>query len=240
MQKTKRKSAVVIATLSLIALLLVSLTLAFLTDQKSILNIIGLGGNGDGGTNPSDQDVYISLDEPNFLNSGAVQSVDSVTGETRYTLANVGAGDSIQKDPTVTAVGVKDIYVRVQLQYTNASGSQVIITPDNANSGILSKLSFTINPDWTFHNGYYYYTAGTANGKALSTGQTASIFVEDANRNTITVSTSLNNQDVKEINNALNIRVIGQAIGAENFNPNLASAGDGWNGEEVMENTIGQ
>ena len=60
--KTKRKSLIVtIMVLALAVLLLVALTLAYLTDQRQTTNVLGIGADEDGL-----KSVMISLTEPTF------------------------------------------------------------------------------------------------------------------------------------------------------------------------------
>ena len=87
----KKKIAVLVTAVALVALVAIGATFALFTDSHSTLNTVTMGN------------VKITLTEPQF----------SEDTDNTNTIANVVPRQVIDKDPTIENVGKNDAYVRV-------------------------------------------------------------------------------------------------------------------------------
>ena len=98
----KKKIAVLVTAVALVALVAIGATFALFTDSHSTLNTVTMGN------------VKITLTEPQF----------SEDTDNTNTIANVVPRQVIDKDPTIENVGKNDAYVRVLLAYEGLTETQ--------------------------------------------------------------------------------------------------------------------
>lgn len=192
--KSKRKVSIIVTTLTLAVLLLVGMTVAYLTDLREVTNKLGIGVDKDG-----TQNVLVSLKEPAF--QAKAQAGDVVYGlpkrtdePTSVAAYNLKPGDKIFKDPQIKNAGSDSIYVRVKIGMKAAHLQK-----------LMTDLGLAINPAFVEKDGYYYYGAGTASAVLAKGSAAIDFFVikgSDATNNdhrwTMTIPETWNNDDVKE------------------------------------------
>lgn len=145
----KRKFTVIVTCLALATLMLVGLTMAYLTDMRSVVNTLGIGKGGDG---PDDFSVKVSLTEPSFVAHAKAGSVtylndDAAKGQvTAATNDNILPGDKIYKDPLVGNGGKDSILVRVKTSIT-----------EDAMDLLVDEFGLVINPLFELQSDGYYY-----------------------------------------------------------------------------------
>ena len=98
----KKKIAVIVTAVALVALVAIGATFAWFTDSHSTLNTVTMGN------------VKITLTEPQF----------SEDTDNTNTIANVVPNQVIDKDPTIANVGKNDAYIRVMLDYEGLTETQ--------------------------------------------------------------------------------------------------------------------
>lgn len=98
----KKKIAVLVTAVALVALVAIGATFALFTDSHSTLNTVTMGN------------VKITLTEPQF----------SEDTDNTNTIANVVPRQVIDKDPTIENVCKNDAYVRVLLAYEGLTETQ--------------------------------------------------------------------------------------------------------------------
>ena len=98
----KKKIAVLVTAVALVALVAIGATFALFTDSHSTLNTVTMGN------------VKITLTEPQF----------SEDTDNTNTIANVVPRQVIDKDPTIENVGKNDAYVSVLLAYEGLTETQ--------------------------------------------------------------------------------------------------------------------
>lgn len=240
--KTKRRITVMVTSLAVALVLLVGLTMAYLTDSRSVLNQLGIGVGKDENGNIK-QAVQISLEEPSFIASLELDGdnpVDSATyllsdpseEVTEALKSNLVPGDKIFKDPTITNVGSDSVYLRVKID----------VTADQMEK-MTTDLGLAIN-DEIFTKGndnYWYYTGEKAGASCaeFSPEGVASFFKTtvdaDSGRDTelsqysMLIPNTWKNSDVREFleveegesgNLLLEMKITAQAIQFKNFEPN--------------------
>lgn len=124
----KRKILLLVALLSMVAILGVGGTLAYFTAEDTATNTFTVGN------------VKIDLTEPNWVTSGSGDAPE------------VYPGEALTKDPTVTNTGKNPCFVRVKVDGLNCLGDDLLIkVRTNYEVDKLGK-------DWVLHtDGYYYY-----------------------------------------------------------------------------------
>lgn len=248
--KAKRKSVVVITAITLVALMLVGLTLAYLTDQKNVLNVLGLGRGQTPITpdpeNPNNESILIKVHEPGFVNqycnpNGTPKDPKQFTTEDvtrgdvtfkKYSLYNVLPNAKINKDPTVKNVGTDKVYIRVQLWTVDANNNHVAAITKaqfEDTAGIYQKLGLKIDTaNWKWHSdGYLYYVDSASKCKIFESKESAPIFVTTgtgANAYTIHIGERVNNDDFASLNGFLRLEVQADAIQAADFKPDFSKA----------------
>lgn len=191
----KRKILLLIAMLSMAAILGVGGTLAYFTDDDAAKNVFTVGN------------VIIDLTEPNW---------DAAYGEE---FPSVYPGQALVKDPTVTNIGKNPCFVRVKVegldQFVDEFGKNAMITmrylgeDGEYHDGYNTK-------DWQYRNGHYYYkkvlataeTAGDENNIGL-TDKTTPLFDQ------IVIPTVLTNKDGLELPDTYSIDVTAYAVQAQ-------------------------
>ena len=134
----KKKITALCLCVALLAVAVVGASLAYFTDTKTAKNEFTVG------------DVSIELTEPLWESSGKAD------GDTVY------AGESLKKDPTVENTGTNPCFVRIKVEGLNQFGTKGDITyRTNYVVGALGN-------DWTYSNGYFYYTKVLQNGETTS------------------------------------------------------------------------
>ncbi|MDL2324261.1 hypothetical protein LJC61_03805 [Ruminococcaceae bacterium OttesenSCG-928-A16] len=215
--KTKKRSFVVAVTvLSLVALLLVSFTLAYLTDQRSTLNVLGIGTGGDNGDTPT---VRIELTEPGFAGTeGAVTTPMNPGTENEYSkveLYNVLPGQKVDKDPTITNTGAEAVYVRVKILDENDAVVDL-------NSATLAVLGASVDAtNWTQKGDYWYLNS------TLAVGASAKLFTNNGTADepyTMMIPADKSNQDLADIMGLLNLNIIAESIQSRAFTPDMTAA----------------
>lgn len=171
--KTKRKLVVGITSLALVLLMLIGMTMAYLTDQRTVLNLLGLGRGKDENGNTV-QAVQISLTEPSFVDKadkvtylGATEEEDGLAPEAVEVIAeNLKPNEEIFKDPTIENVGAESVYLRVSANKEKIDK--------------LAELGLAINEDdFTFNeaDGFWYYSADGISCAEFKKGESVQFFV---------------------------------------------------------------
>ena len=125
----KKKILALCLVVALAATAIVGGTLAYFTDRDNATNTFTVGN------------VDITLTEPNWQGSGSQDAPE------------VYPGEALAKDPTVTNVGANPCFVRVKVQMP--TGWEDKITTESGNN---YNNGNTIDANWVYKNGYYYYT----------------------------------------------------------------------------------
>lgn len=135
----KKKIFAVTLCVAMVAIMLVSGTLAYFTDNDEKTNTFTVGN------------VSIVLTEPKWDAEGAAEALDAYPGE------------PLAKDPTVTNDGKNPCFVRIAItgldQFVETYGEDAMIK--YRTDYVVDALS----ADWTLHtDGYYYYNKVLAAG----------------------------------------------------------------------------
>lgn len=227
MVKNKKKVLLLAIILALLALFAVGTTLAYLTDVKSVLNILGIGHLGG---NPY---VQIELDEPEYNRLLNGQPF----------LADVLPGDTIIKDPTVMNVGSVGVYARITVYKTDMMepGSEI------SEMELLEQYGAKVNSEWFYHDPTrsFYYVGNSLEMAELKSGEISQLFAlnndgvakeftTEHGDYTITIDPKSTNHNVGDIY-FMNIKA--EAIQARNFVPDSFSSNDPWIGSgDIIEN----
>lgn len=230
--KTKRRSVIAITALTLVSLLLVSFTLAYLTDKRSTLNLLGIGASG---PNPGDdKTVQIKLTEPEF-EKVATEKAAMAKGEadefSKLGLYNIVPGQEVNKDPTVTNIGAEDVYIRVKVVSAGANGATINLEENK----YVKMLGFTVDTDnWVKVGDYWYYRVSTnpadaKTGTKLAKNAAVKFFknIGTAPKNyTMRIPTTIDNEDLTSNNlfGVVNMEIIAEAIQSREFTPDLTKA----------------
>lgn len=130
----KKKAALLISSLALIAVIVVGGTLAYFTSQDTRENIVTLGKV-----------------EGTLTETGENERPDKTTGKD---YPNVMPGDVLEKDPTITLDSQSaPAYVRVQIDYNNPNNQPSLTDAQIAELEGALKL----NAGWRKSGDYYYY-----------------------------------------------------------------------------------
>ena len=127
----KKKILAFTLVIAMLAIMLVSGTLAYFTDEAAKTNTFTVGN------------VSIVLNEPNWDSTGAAEASDAYPGE------------ALAKDPTVTNDGKNPCFVRISVtgldQFADSFNGAMITYRTDYADGILGT-------DWVKHtDGYFYY-----------------------------------------------------------------------------------
>lgn len=233
--KMKRKSIMILTTLTLVTLMLVGATLAYLTDSRQTLNILGIGiGNKpeeEDKENPNNLMVLIKLTEDEFVAAAKAQNEKNVTAmrpgtDDEYSvvkLMGIYPNQRVNKDSKITNIGLGDVYVRVKL--VDETGN-----PIDLNDATFQKhIKAAIGDKWVKMGDYYYYSVdGTNHAKLTAKTKTAAagtvnVFKEEyfdkVNKTgpyTIYIPETANNETAAKV---VQLNVIAEAIQATDFEP---------------------
>ena len=127
----KRKILLLVALLSMVAILGVGGTLAYFTADDSATNTFTVGN------------VKIDLTEPNWASTGSGDAPE------------VYPGEALAKDPTIKNIGKNPCFVRVKVE-----GLDVLGTSDDMLIHVRTNyVKDALGANWVLHtDGYYYYT----------------------------------------------------------------------------------
>lgn len=255
MKKTKRSSIILITSLAVAVLLMVSLTLAYLTDFRSTLNVLGIGQGGPStsGAQSGKRTVMIELTEEKF----AAQAVAEAAANNRSyspTLMNPGTpheyekvelydivpGMTVNKDSTVGNIGSGRVFVRFRLLRDTTP-----YTYDTFASELNAKLGLEINEKWEKCTGgdnvNYYYTNNTGAITTLEPGASVPCFetkTQGSNEYTFMIPSDKTNSDLAVFANYLNLVVYAEAIQGAYFTPGALTAADPWDGCDAIQAAI--
>ena len=129
----KKKIIALCLCIAMIAIAVVSGTLAYFTDDDSKTNTFTVGN------------VSIVLNEPNWDTTGAAEALDAYPGE------------ALAKDPTVTNDGKNPCFVRISI-----TGLDKFVEKYGQDAKIIYRTGYVDNvlgDNWELHNdGYFYCT----------------------------------------------------------------------------------
>lgn len=220
MKRKTRRFTLGMAVLGLAILLLVSFTIAYLTDQRKTLNVLGINTDQDD-PNPTPS-VKIKLTEAGFAADPLTTTEVMNPGETdeyaKVTLVNILPGQKINKDPTVTNIGTDKVFVRVALLDKDDD-------PLDLDAGQVEILDASVDTTkWTYKSGYWYYTNGTANCVALDVNASVPVLVSKTLGGvtyTMMIPEDTDNEDIEPYTGILNFQVVAQAVQSREFVPDM-------------------
>ena len=129
----KKKILAITLCVAMLAIMLVSGTLAYFTDNDAKINTFTVGN------------VSIVLTEPKWDATGAAEAFD------------VYPGEALAKDPTVTNDGKNPCFVRVSV-----TGWDALINAELSANNITYRTDYVdakLGENWVLHtDGYFYYT----------------------------------------------------------------------------------
>lgn len=190
--KGKRKWLVGLTALLAATILLISATIAYLTDSRKVTNLLGVGTDRDGL-----QSVLISLNEPSFVLEALIQQ-GAQTDDVEFLQGNMDEpifvrrhnllpGDYINKDPVVTNIGSNEIYLRFKIpgyrqNEITTTGTPAFLLASYFRLGVVAPdVSAGSNgfyfPTANNPEGYFYYVApGTTQCVPLAPGDAVDLF----------------------------------------------------------------
>lgn len=263
MKKAKRRSIILITSLAVAVLLMVSLTLAYLTDFRSTLNVLGIGigssssGSGSGSSSGPIRTVMIELTEEEFAKQAIAEALKN--GRTYVpTVMNPGRPDEyakvelydivpnmpVNKDSTVGNVGSGAVYVRFRLMSRNAAGVDTAYTYAQFDSDLKGKLGLEINSLWRQSGDgvNYYYTNNTSAHATLAPGAKAPCFktstAAGGQKYTFMIPANATNSDLAIFTDYLNLVVVAEAIQGAYFTPSALTSTDPWAGSGAIQAAI--
>lgn len=192
-----------VVSLLLVAAILITGALAYLTATDSKENVFTVGN------------VKIELTEPNWA-----PDYDSDGDGINDTMSNIVAGQTIQKDPTITNTGNNDAYVYVMVEVPKADGIMI----DDVTVNDHQLFNYTTNEGWELldskideddKNNYYLYAYNTT----LEPSSTSTLFNE-----VVFANIASDFQPEEE----LNIKVTGYAIQSDYYNGEATDAASAW------------
>lgn len=188
-----KKVIMMLASITLVAVVGVGATLAYFTDSENVSNVVTMGH------------VDITLYETDAAATG--DSDEAVITEEGLTFENVMPGDVLAKDPSVRLnAGSSDAYIRVKMDVVPADDAA--LTEDD-----MQELSEAIRTDalesgkWYYNTqeGYFYY-------KDIMTVESAPAVLFD----TVTIPAAWGNNTADQ---SFTIEVKAEAVQADNFEP---------------------
>lgn len=242
-QKSKRKVTMGVMALALVVILLVSFTIAYLTDSRTVLNLLGIGAGVDENGNPK-QAVMLSLTEPSFVKKAGSSNVEYLTGNgpdaekgtpgevTKATVSNLMPGDKIYKDPTIKNTGSEAVYLRVKFDVDSSTLSTLTgtfgLALNDENAATASGF-FKLHTD-----GYYYFTKDGNDLAKFEPDSVADFFVtqtdESNDKYSMAIPATWGNAELTaflgtEGAKLLELPITAEAIQAKNYDP---GDGLGW------------
>lgn len=238
-QKNRRRFTAMVTVLSLLLLLMISLTIAYFTDQRIVLNILGIGAGSDGGGGEVST-VKIKLTEPGFAATDNVVKELMNPGEAdeyaKLELYNILPGQKINKDPTITNIGAEPVYVRVKFVHKvyDETLQTWTSTPVKFTESPYSILGAEVDSTkWTYKNdGYWYLNAALGTEDA---NKTATVLKNRASGQdpayTMALPAALDNTTASGLIGLFNLEVVAEAIQSRGFTPDM-NEDDPWTMED--------
>lgn len=210
---SKKKGAILISALALIAVLVVGGTLAYFTDTDEAQNVFTLG---------KVTGEIVESTQAGTVDNHPVKAGTQTEEGGNIAYERVLPGDWLSKEPVVRLTGTsEDAYVRVKLEVVEkvAEGQEAKLTPEQK-AALISDECLNFGEDWTLGtDGYIYY-----NKKLSLTGEkaTAPVFTivkipgNDWTNNTAEAQFSIN--------------ITADLVQYDNFTPGTNAAGkiDSW------------
>lgn len=236
-KNNKRRMTVAITAVALVLLMMIGMTLAYLTDQRNVLNVLGIGtGGSSGGGGEDTPTIQISLTEPEFK-KGAIETIMN-EGEaneyTMYEMYNILPNVGVYKDPTVTNTGKEVAYVRVKMvkktAVKDADGNITgyVTDPGGAALGVNDLYPFAnvaLATGWVAgDDGYFYRATPLAVGESVAFFATQGAGTTEDPTHTMKVPAEIDNEDLKEIQGILNLEIVAEAIQGRGFTQDLTQA----------------
>lgn len=195
----KKKSLVtMVASLSLVAVVGVGATLAFLSDSTgTLVNSFSTA------TGYTGEDQAVQIQETKLLADGTYgdKTFYGVGGFTGNAYTDLLPGDSVTKDPNVVLGGKSiDSYVFIQVE-----GADALVATDNDNDGVGDFSIDTFNTKWEKVDdsegldGYYVYKAGEGEDayKVVAGTTTADLFTTVTYNKEVTADVAVNLPEIK-------------------------------------------
>lgn len=145
----KKKAAILISSLAIIAVLVIGGTLAYFTDTDNAQNVFTLG--------------KVTGEITENTEAGTVDGHDVKPGtptEDGISYDKIVPGDWLSKEPVVSLTGTsEDAYVRVKLEVEeNVPQGQEAKLTDEQKAALISEECLNFGADWTLGaDGYIYY-----------------------------------------------------------------------------------
>ncbi len=221
--KTKSKVIIGLVAISLSALLLIGLTIAYLTDQRIVTNTIGVGVNSTG-----KKSVMISLEELSFAAhaDSATYLLNSPDKEIRTAaIYNLLPGDRIYKDPVITNSGGDSVYLRVKINMSDA-----LVARLTTDLGLVISTDFVKQTD-----GYYYYVDAGGDSKEFTSGTSVPFFVTNGtgtDKYSMAIPVTWTNGNIEAFltamgSSTINLEIQAEAIQYSNFDGNIPWVNEG-------------
>lgn len=211
----KKKAALLISALALIAVIVVGGTLAYFTSQDDATNVFTLGKVSGDLTETTKEDTV----EGHKVKPGT-QTEEG--GDITY--EKVMPGDWLSKEPVVSIEkGSEDAYVRVKLEVENADGK----LGDDQKAQLISDECLNFGSDWVVGvDGYIYYQKPLTN-KEPATTKTAPVFT--------IVKIPGEGWGNSTAEAKFSIKITADLIQADNFTPGHNTAGqiDSWGNVQI-------
>lgn len=218
----KKKAALLISALALIAIIVVGGTLAYFTSQDDATNVFTLGkvsGDLTEETKPGVEPIDpANPDGPKHPVKPGTPTDDGIEYE------KVMPGDWLSKEPVVSIKSdSEDAYVRVKLEVENADGK----LGDDQKAQLISDECLNFGSDWVIGvDGYVYYQQKLTN-KSPALTQTAPVFT--------IVKIPGEGWGNSTAEAKFSIKITADLIQADNFMPghNAAEQIDGWGDVQI-------
>jgi len=216
--KNKRKRKNLILSLLLIAVLLITGAVAFMTATDSADNVFTVGN------------VKIDLTEPDWK-----PDYDSDGDGINDALSSIISNQIVPKNPTITNTGLNNAYVYIMVEVPKAYSLEYV----NKNNVTVTEnhkplFTFDVNEGWTLidkqvaspenyyeEEAYDYYLF--AFDETLLPGNSATLFDEVVFQNVTSSFTNSDNSDV-----ILNVKVTGYAIQSDFYGNEATDAASAW------------
>ena len=205
----RRKLAALLASLSLVAVIGIGVTLAYFTDNASIQNIIVMGKVD---IRLTENKVHKDPDTGMWVQDPGEEAIT----EEGLAFTDVLPGETVPKNPTVTVEGDSaDTYIRVMMEIKTGADSTITQADLELLDQQLRAQILAENPEWFYESGYYYFS------KALKADQSAVLFRQ------VTIPPEWVNNTAEQ---SFSIQLQAEAVQADYFTPQRDEAGHitGW------------
>ena len=232
---TNRKISITILSIAVARLLLVCITVAYLSDASSVLTSMGMGACKDENGNIR-KAVMLSLTEPSFAKQAGTDNVEHLTGfENEVTSVSVFSlmpGDKIFKNPTIKNDGTDSVYLRVKIDMTDALMAKL---SNDLGLTITNTVNGAIGYFVKGADGYYYYTKDGSTCAEFKTGEVVDLFKTTGSgtyKYSMTIPETWKNSDITAFLGTGNelmsdMPIVAQAIQFRNYDP---GSGLAWTG----------